>query len=111
MYKIQIYSLEECPYSMKAEELLIKYNNTEVIKVKRINKEKVKKKNKMNTFPQIFFVKDNKKIKIGGCDKITEILEIINNNRDIKIIIKKLNLKNWTKKQKLRLIELFVQNN
>ena len=111
MYKIQIYSLEGCPYSMKAEELLNKYNNIEVIKVKRIDKEKIKQKNKMNTFPQIFLVKDNKKIKIGGCDKITEILELVNNNKNIKTIIKKLNLKKWKKKQKLRLIELFVQNN
>ena len=112
MYKIHLYSLEGCPYSMKAEELLSKSKNVKVIKVKYSQREKIKEKNKMNTFPQIFLVKNKNKLKIGGCDSIESILNIINSNNLKEVYMKLKNqLKNWNKKQIFRLLEIFVQKN
>ena len=48
-----IYSLEGCPYSMKSESLLKLYK-PKIVKVSQLEKEKYKKQNNMNTFPQIF---------------------------------------------------------
>jgi len=109
MYKIIIYSLEGCPYSKNAEMLLKNIKNKKIIKVSQNDKDEYKIKNKMSTFPQIFLINGNQKIKIGGNDNLTNIINLIKNNKKIKTLLKNLDtLVNLNKKQKLRLIELFV---
>ena len=73
-----IYSLEGCPYSMKSESLLKLYK-PKIVKVTQAEKDKYKKQNGMNTFPQIFL----DTIKIGGLDSVTELLAKIFNNEKI----------------------------
>ena len=70
------YSLIGCPHSEASENLLKKYNiKCKIIKVKYKDKNKFKEENKMNTFPQIFYLNNNnKKIKIGGNETFTQIV-------------------------------------
>lgn len=76
---IIIYVLEGCPYCNNSLKLLkdnkIKHK---VIVVDPKDKEKYKKINKMNTFPQIFIAagKDTY-LKIGGNDDFVETLDIV----------------------------------
>ena len=73
---IKVYSLNGCGYSKRSEISLLN-NNIEhkVIKVEWDNMSKYKKKNKMRTFPQIFYVdKQEVKHKIGGSDDLEKIL-------------------------------------
>lgn len=76
---IIIYVLEGCPYCNNSLKLLkdnkIKHK---VIVVDPKDKEKYKKINKMNTFPQIFISagKDTY-LKIGGNDDFVETLDIV----------------------------------
>lgn len=100
-----VYSLENCPYSMKSEKLLEDKKNKKIIKVKYSNKEKYKKKNKMNTFPQIFLNYKNKKIKLGGCDNLENIMNIISKTENLTNILKNIKLK-ITKKEKLMIIDI-----
>ena len=80
---LHIYSLVGCPYSIKSEETLKPYK-PKIIKIEQNEKEKYKKMNNMNTFPQIFLVDDNnKKIKIGGYDIMIELLAKIFKNESI----------------------------
>jgi glutaredoxin len=75
-----IYSLEYCPYSMEAEQI-IKQNNLshKIIKVKQEEKNKYKKLNKWNTFPQVFYKHKTNKLKlIGGCSDLEKYINIIN---------------------------------
>ena len=75
--KLFIYSLVGCPWSLKSEGLLGKYGPN-VIKVDQSEKDKFKKMNGMNTFPQIFLEDDSKKlIKIGGYDATMKLLSDI----------------------------------
>jgi len=78
--KLYIYSLDGCPYSMKAENLLKKCN-PKIIKVAQSKSEKdyYNKMNDMPTYPQIFLIdeKINKKIKIGGYDDVKGLLNNI----------------------------------
>lgn len=80
--KLIIYSLIGCPYSMKAEKLLEKYQ-PKVIKVSNNEKEQIKRQNNMPTFPQIFLEDGNDKIKIGGFDDTVNLLRKIFNKQDI----------------------------
>lgn len=72
---INLYTLPYCGYSQAAlkmmKELNLQHRN---IVVKENEKEKYKKKHKMNTFPQIFIVTKKKNIKIGGYDDLQEIV-------------------------------------
>ena len=84
-----LYGLEYCPYCIKAVQLF-EINNipVKIIWVKPEEKEKYKKKNGMNTFPQIFFTKSRnnrnnrnngnkgKMVKIGGCDDIENMFVV-----------------------------------
>jgi glutaredoxin-related protein len=63
---------------MKSESLLKLYKPN-IVKVTQAEKEKYKKQNDMNTFPQIFL----DKIKIGGLDSVTDLLAKIFNNEKI----------------------------
>ena len=82
--RLYIYSLINCPYSMKAEVLLVKYN-PEIIKVKSSKKSYYNDLNNMVTFPQIFLIDEESdyKIKIGGYDDTKILLKKIFNNKKI----------------------------
>jgi len=74
---IKIYSLQGCPYSIMGVKLLEKNNiDHKVIDISYNNKNKTKKENRMNTFPQIFYInnKDNK-CKIGGYNNLNNLLD------------------------------------
>jgi glutaredoxin len=78
-----------CPYCAETVSLLnkhtIKYEtHTEPDPEKR---EMLKKKNKMNTFPQVFYVSNKKSVLIGGNDELKQkiifckkLAKTINNN-------------------------------
>lgn len=65
-----------------------------IIKVNQKDKDKFKKKNNMNTFPQIFLVNGKNKIKIGGSDKLENILRIINEVKTYEITLENVCLMN-----------------
>ena len=74
---IILYVLKNCPYCIRALELLkdnkIKY--TEIVVENNEEKELYKKQNGMNTFPQIFMkVGRDNYLKIGGYDNLIETL-------------------------------------
>ena len=79
---LEIYSLENCYYSKMAENLIkekkLKANIIKVpndIKIKK----KLNKKNKMNTYPQIFInFNENNKFNIGGYSELIEHINICN---------------------------------
>ena len=82
--KLYIYSLIGCPYSIKSESLLDPYK-PQIIKVEQNEKNKYKKMNNMDTFPQIFLVNEESgvRIKIGGLDNTVELLNNIFNKKSI----------------------------
>jgi len=76
---IVLYVLKGCPYCNNAL-MLLKENNIKhkAILVEDKDKEKYKKLNKMNTFPQIFInVNGDNYFKIGGNDDLVETMEIV----------------------------------
>ncbi len=76
---LEVYSLQGCPYSIRAEKRLQKYSKVvKVISVPRDEKikNKYKKMNKMSTFPQIYLVDGKKRVKIGGYSSIEKILDV-----------------------------------
>ena len=76
---IVLYVLKGCPYCNNAL-ILLKENNIKhkAIVVEEKDKEKYKKLNKMNTFPQIFInVNGDNYFKIGGNDDLVETMEIV----------------------------------
>lgn len=87
---IVAYILKDCYYSSMANDLLKKNR----IKFKKFNvpqdeniKSKIKKKNKMNTFPQIFYQENisSKLKKIGGYDDLCKYIEIKNSIKSNKL--------------------------
>ncbi len=108
MTNILLISLKNCPYSEAAKQLLDNYKiKYKYILVNNIDSEKIKYKNKnINTFPQIYYLKKNKKKLIGGYDDLKFIIDIINDSKDINKILKKYN--KWAKKDILRIIALFA---
>ena len=112
-YNIKIISLENCPYSEAAENLM-KSNNIKCI-IKKVNsttKEKYKSK-KISTFPQIYLEKNKKYILLGGYSDLQNIYDIINSTNKLNVILKKINsiLSNdWSRKFKLRLIQILNKN-
>ena len=112
---ILIYSLEGCPYSQKAEKLL-KYNNIShnVIKVYQEKKKDFIEKNKMETFPQIFYVNNGEKILIGGCSELEQILKIKNKiKKNTQKYDKLINSKisDISKNLLIKVLTLFLSNN
>ena len=76
---IVLYVLKGCPYCNNAL-MLLKENNIKykAILVEDKDKEKYKKINKMNTFPQIFInVDGNNYFKLGGNDDLVETMQIV----------------------------------
>ena len=70
-----IYSLEKCPFCIRAEQLL-KQNSFpyKIIRVTQAEKQKYKKYLKAKTFPQIYYVKDDEPIPIGGYSDLEKYL-------------------------------------
>jgi glutaredoxin-related protein len=87
---IDAYILQDCYYSEQAEIILkknkIKFTKYNVPQDEKIKNE-IKKINKMNTFPQILFKKDesSKIEKIGGYTELCEYIEIKNNIKENKL--------------------------
>jgi glutaredoxin len=82
--KLEIFSLIDCPYSMKSEKLLKLYKPI-IYKVSQDEKDKYKQENNMNTFPQIFLLNNQNKIKIGGYSDVKELLSKIFKNEKINL--------------------------
>ena len=81
--KLVVYSLVGCGYSMAAENLLSKLGaKADIIKVAQADKQGIKDKNGMNTFPQVFLEEDDKKILIGGFDDLERITELSNSLKE-----------------------------
>jgi glutaredoxin-related protein len=80
-FYIKAYILDGCGYSRKSKDILSKNKKNKMIRVTHNDKENYKKKNNMNTFPQIFGVYKNQKVLpqeylIGGNDDLEYLLEI-----------------------------------
>jgi len=115
MYYLKIISLEGCPYSQAAEDL-VKSNNikSEIIRITQNEKEKFKTK-EINTFPQIYLKKkySSGEVLIGGYSKIKEYYDDIMkqpSNKNFDLLKDKINKenKNLSEKSTLRLIGLFL---
>ena len=75
---IHLYIINGCPFCHKAELLLKSLKlRTNRITFEISDKYKYKKRNKMNTFPQIFYIKDKKEYKIGGLDELEYLISIV----------------------------------
>jgi glutaredoxin len=111
MYYLYIITLKKCPYSTYALDLLdslnIKYKQLEV---NQENKEKYKTK-EIDTFPQIYLVKDDKKLLLGGYNDLNKFINLfINQKYNKKTILEFQNTyKLWNKKLILRLLEIIIQ--
>ena len=111
-----VYSLENCYYSMSAEEFLNeKFANKttkktySLVRVNQENKMYYKESNKMNTFPQIFLKGSNGSIKIGGYNDLKEIVGILKSKKNnFDEIYSKLKSR-YDKKDALMLIKFFIQ--
>jgi hypothetical protein len=112
-YFLKVISLENCPYSNAALELIKNnriQNNTTIIS----HSDKLKyKTNKIDTFPQIYLSKYNKKetLLLGGYDSLSSFIAMFKG-----IPLSEQNINNfmnnnntWSKKAVLRLIQLINQ--
>ena len=115
MYYLKIILLKGCPYCEKTKKLLSKYNfKKEIITVDNDTKEKWKSTN-MNTFPQIFLKKENRKdhLLIGGFNDISfiENKSSSSTEKNLSNIKNEINKKypQLSEKATLRLLELFIR--
>ena len=104
-YKFILYSKINCPYSMKAKELLNNVLNNDnyieantvnelkdIINTKNYNIENKNKYDKHNTAPLVFYGTEEKIFFIGGCDELNKLIDYLKN--DNKIYYQKLILNN-----------------
>ena len=111
MYYLYIITLENCPYSIAALDLLnslnIKYKH---LIVNQTNKEKYKTE-EIKTFPQIYLKKKNDTLLLGGYSNLKEFIDIfINQKYNEENILKFHNkYKLWNIKSILRLLEIINQ--
>jgi glutaredoxin len=112
MYYLYIITLENCPYSTYALELLdslnIKYKQ---LKVTDLNKKKYKTE-EINTFPQIYLVKDGTKLLLGGYSDLKKFIDIFKNKKKYNkqnILNFQNEYKLWNRKSILRLLEIIIQ--
>ena len=114
--ELVVYSLENCYYSMSAEDFLnenyIDKKTKKTYRLQRVNQENkmyYKEFNKMNTFPQIFLESSNDKIKIGGYNDLKEIIGVLKNKKNnFDDILSKLNSR-YDKRDALVVIKFFIQ--
>ena len=113
MYYLFVVTLENCPYSTAALDLLnsfkIKYKH---LKVNGNEKEKFKTV-EINTFPQIYLKKNitNDSLLLGGYNNLKEFVDIFINKKynEPKIVEFQKKHQLWHKKPILRLIEIINQ--
>lgn len=75
---LELYCLKNCYYCDNSLNLCKNYKiPNKVIFVKNEEKEKYKKKHKMNTFPQIFFKTKENKYLIGGNEEFEYLISIM----------------------------------
>lgn len=113
MDNLILYSLEGCGYSMNAEKLINDLCvKAEIIKVKQTEKDYYKKRNEMNTFPQIFLNLDNNTIKIGGYNDLTDLINYIKDgkkNKSLDLVVNNVNKKyDFDKKRIFKIIDFFL---
>ena len=108
-YYIKALLLQDCYYSDSVHKLLLKNNiPNQIIKVSVNNKELYKTSN-INTFPQLYLNKYNRKdnLLLGGYDDLNEFIKMFKNvELNQNNINKFMKNYNWSKKATLRLIEL-----
>ena len=107
MYKIKIIRLEGCPFSMAAEKIFNeKKIQFKLLKVNQQNKDEYKIN--LKTFPQIYLLNSKKELLLGGFNNIQEINQNIY-KVNVDSCMEYLNNKfsNFSRKDKLRLIEIF----
>jgi glutaredoxin len=80
--KLQIYSPYGCPCSYSAKKEFGIFD-PDVIQVHDHEKEHYKRLNEMSTFPQIFILVNDKRIKIGGYDDTIIFINKIRNNENL----------------------------
>ena len=110
--ELVVYSLNNCYYSEGACKYLddIKKTYRKISISNHDKKSYYKKKNDMNSFPQIFLEnkKNNIRIKIGGFDDLKNIDRIIKNNKSFDDTYEKLeNILDLKKKHILQIIKFF----
>lgn len=110
-YYIKAILLDNCKYSIAANELLILHVNIincQIINVNASNKLEYKT-NQINTFPQIYLCKDNTfgSLLLGGYEELSNFISTFKgnnlNNDNIKQFMNKYK---WSKKATLRLIQI-----
>lgn len=108
-YHIKIISLENCPYSQSAKELVKNYNiNSKIIDITRDEKDKFKT-NSIQTFPQIYLKKYNKvdDLLLGGYSDLSNFVnEFYKKPYSDDKVNDFMNKYKWSKKAVLRLIQL-----
>lgn len=115
MYSLKALVLDGCPYCEKLKELLTKYNiPTEYIETTFENKDTFKIKYNIETFPQVYLIKNKNDtgIALGGYTDVQNIIDRIKINNYDKI---KKYIENkyyfLSNKKMLRIIETFSQVN
>ena len=112
MYYLQIISLDNCPYSIAANELVNTNTiNSKITQVNHQTKDNFKSKY-ITTFPQVYLKKQNStgSLLLGGYEELKYYFDLVKNNRNIDTLkdsIKKYN-KNLSDKATLRLIQLLI---
>jgi glutaredoxin len=109
MYSIKFISLENCPYSIKAKQLLDNMNiNYNYININSNDMDKYIT-DEIETFPQIYLIKKKSKgnLLLGGYDDLNYSISLFKgqklDNNNINIFMNKYK---WSRKSVLRLIEL-----
>jgi glutaredoxin len=83
---LYIYSLEECPYSYSAEELVYEKNIPAIIyKVSRKHKEAAKRYLGNSTFPHIIYDDKHTKTVIGGFSDFKTLINTVSTLCELKI--------------------------
>ena len=112
MYMLKALILKGCPYCDKLKELLINIP-TEYIETTFAEKDEFKKKYNIETFPQVYLIKNEKDsgINLGGYSDMEKLIDQINSN-NLDKIKKYIENKYYfiSNKKRLRLIEVFVKN-
>jgi len=116
MYYLKVILLDGCPYCKKTKNILDKYKfKKNIITVYNQDKEKWKSR-KINTFPQIYLMRANKKnhLLLGGYNDLNFIENQISklNDKNLNDIKENITSKynHISNKSTLRLIELFIKN-